>query len=373
MNQKFQDDLFSNIHSYLISLESSESKFHFYPAKEGLLKNGEKLSLGFSCLALKSYYMTGLWEKQSASVQNNWIEFINSFQKNHTNLPINSYVDSEYLNGFSDAGIKRQFKNITKTLLTLTTNFDFDTNEKKKQDGVRAETKQAISTLFQVGSKNKSVFLDFPYTHQKAENFLTNLNWQKPWSAGAQYSALCVFSATQLGLNEREESIYFLKNFIKSLSNKNTGGYYKSSMPSSKEFINGAMKVLTGLDWIEQEIHYPEKLIDYCLMNKPSHEGCDIVDIIYVLYRCNKETNYKRLQVEEYLENQLDFIEKHYFYGTGGFSYFINKSQNTYYGLDITKGLRAPDLHGTTLLLWALSMIYEIVFPDKDYLKVIKP
>ena len=108
-------------------------------------------------------------------------------------------------------------------------------------------------------------------------------------------------------------------------------------------------------------------------MNKPSHEGCDIVDIIYVLYRCNKETNYKRLQVEEYLENQLDFIEKHYFYGTGGFSYFISKSQNTYYGLDITKGLRAPDLHGTTLLLWALSMIYEIVFPDKDYLKVIKP
>ena len=77
--------------------------------------------------------MTGLWEKQSTPFQNNWIEFINSFQKNHTNFPINSYVDSEYLNGSSDAGINRQFKNITKTLLNLTTNFDFDTDEKKKQ------------------------------------------------------------------------------------------------------------------------------------------------------------------------------------------------------------------------------------------------
>ena len=51
------------------------------------------------------------------------------------------------------------------------------------------------------------------------------------------------------------------------------------------EVINGAMKVITGLDWINHEIHYPEKLIDFCLNTKPQ-TGCDLVDIVYVLYKC---------------------------------------------------------------------------------------
>ena len=57
----------------------------------------------------------------------------------------------------------------------------------------------------------------------------------------------------------------------------------------------------------------------------------------------------------------------------GGFSYYINKSQVNYYGLKITKGKNIPDIHGTTLLLWALSMIYEIIGSDKISWKVIKP
>jgi len=40
-----------------------------------------------------------------------------------------------------------------------------------------------------------------------------------------------------------------------------------------------------------------------------------------------------------------------------GFSYFINKSQTHYYGLKITTGMNTADIHGTTLLLWAISMI----------------
>ena len=33
------------------------------------------------------------------------------------------------------------------------------------------------------------------------------------------------------------------------------------------------MKVITGLDWIDEEIHYPERLIDLCLNIDPSQEG----------------------------------------------------------------------------------------------------
>ena len=54
------------------------------------------------------------------------------------------------------------------------------------------------------------------------------------------------------------------------------------------------MKVITGLDWLEVKIHNPNKLIDFCLANKPEFEGCDLVDYIYVLYKCSSQTNYKK-------------------------------------------------------------------------------
>ena len=46
-------------------------------------------------------------------------------------------------------------------------------------------------------------------------------------------------------------------------------------------------------------------------------------------------------------------------------------SQVEYYGMQITKGLNYPDIHGTTLLLWALTMIYSI--QGSSEFNVIKP
>ena len=59
------------------------------------------------------------------------------------------------------------------------------------------------------------------------------------------------------------------------------------------------MKIITALDWIDHEIHYPEKLIDFVLA--PSLQaGCDLVDIVYVLYKCllkliTKEMKYQNI------------------------------------------------------------------------------
>ena len=33
------------------------------------------------------------------------------------------------------------------------------------------------------------------------------------------------------------------------------------------------MKVVSGLDWIDEPVHYPEKLIDMCLKTQPKSEG----------------------------------------------------------------------------------------------------
>ena len=64
-------------------------------------------------------------------------------------------------------------------------------------------------------------------------------------------------------------------------------------------------------------------------------------------------------------------IQKNYHPEKGGFSYFQSKSQTHYYGLNISLGKNTPDLHGTTLLLWALTMIDHI--NGNTRFKIIKP
>ena len=69
----------------------------------------------------------------------------------------------------------------------------------------------------------------------------------------------------------------------------------------------------------------------------------------------------------------LEDIEKHYFQEFGGFSYYLNKSQTHYYGIKITDGIKEPDIHGTTLLVWSLSMIFEVLGDPYPKWNIIKP
>ena len=72
-----------------------------------------------------------------------------------------------------------------------------------------------------------------------------------PWSAGAQFSSLYLFTKTQLSKNE--ETILDLKKYIKSKLNSDTGFYHTKKNIDDNVLINGAMKVITGLDWIDEE------------------------------------------------------------------------------------------------------------------------
>ena len=57
----------------------------------------------------------------------------------------------------------------------------------------------------------------------------------------------------------------------------------------------------------------------------------------------------------------------------GGFSYFYNKSQTHYYGVQITEGIKQADIHGTTLCLWALLMILDSLEIQEKNMNIIKP
>ena len=119
--------------------------------------------------------------------------------------------------------------------------------------------------------------------------------------------------------------------------------------------------------------YYPERLIDFCLNTKPTNTGCDLVDIVYVLYKCLDQVEYKRNEIVNYMEEVLNLIYLHYKEDEGGFSYSIDKSQEYYYGLRITKGSNQADIHGTILLTWALSMIFFVQENEDFNWKILKP
>jgi len=252
-------------------------------------------------------------------------------------------------------------------------NTKYELKKNKTQTSIRAETKQCIATLQQLGRRNKDTFLDFPQTKYEISKLLDSYDWSQPWSAGAQFAGLSVFASTQLNNQEKIANQDILGNYINNLVNSENGCYYLGDKPTRSQLINGAMKVISGLDWLNLEIHYPEKLIDLCLEDNPSGEGCDLVDNVYVLYKCLQQTNYKRKEVIKYLDKINYLIMLHSHSESGGFSYFKEKSQTHYYGVRISQGKNEADLHGTVLLSWALSMIFQIKEQNTNDWKVIKP
>ena len=116
--------------------------------------------------------------------------------------------------------------------------------------------------------------------------------------------------------------------------------------------------------------NFQEYRSDYTILINNSY---DLVDIVYVLYKCSLQTNYKEEEIKKYFSNLLNEIEEHYFEDLGGFSYYLNKSQTHYYGIKITDGIKEPDIHGTTLLVWSLSMIFEVLGDPYPKWNIIKP
>ena len=367
MIDKFFRDLPEEIFNYTESLQK-ESFVKYLPAKTGVTDIGKSIELGFSCYALKIYYMTSNWDILATEKKDEWHDFLNSFQSVNKNFPNNSYIDESLVSSLSEVGIIENFKDLTKSTLTKLNVKQFDSRLVKIKKAVNAETKQTISTLIEVGRKSKD-HVEFPYENkEELLHYLDNLNWNTPWTSGAQFSSLCVYS--KLNNNLHKEELY---NFLYNLNNQNTGSYHLEHLNNEREIINGAMKVISGLDWLEMPIHKPKELIDFCLSNIPVSEGCDIVDFVYVLYMCSKQLNYRKKEINNLFLEILSQLKKLYNKEDNAFSYFVNKSQTHYYGVKITNGEDTADIHGSLLCLWAVLMILDNLEEKPDNCRIIKP
>lgn len=338
------------------------------PSQTGFTKIGAKINMGYMCYVMKILKMTNTWESLSQEKQSEWINSLNSYQSNKYSNYENFYIDPFLIRYFDKPFTSFNLKSGVKNTANYILKQNFEDKNTHIFKTINADNKQTIATLSDVGFKNIKKPEALTNQYLNIDDYLNSFDWSQPWNAGAQFSSIAVYDSI-FNLNLKNKLISFVENKL----DFETGSYFNKKPSSSRQIINGAMKVITGLDWMKVPIHSPEKLIDFCLNNKPKFEGCDLVDYVYVLYKTSQQVNYRKKEISSVMYEVLQYLDLLYYKNLKGFSYYVKKSQTHYYGIKITKGIETPDIHGTILSIWAIVMILEVIEKNEFNYKVIKP
>lgn len=352
-----------SVPAFLASLNAGLPHGRYLPCARGATPVAREMALGFSCFALKLQHMLGRWTAIEEEERDAWIEFIRSFQRENDGE--GAFIDPPEINYLT---IGRTWRDRLWSMVGKRRPKDF------ARSIVLAETKQAIATLAEVGAQPRVAFRGFPLTPEGVRAFFEGKDWSRPWGAGGQSAGLVVFLKTQapvlLPEREVEELLQVCRDFYAGLVDAESGAYFRGSRPAQGELINGAMKVLMALDWLEEPVHRPEKLVQTCLAHPPSPDGCHLVDAIYVLHQSLRGE--APATVRAYCRHVVEMIRRHG-NADGGFSFYLGRAQTNYYGVNISRGLHESDIQGTCLLVWALAMIWRMLAPETAAWKPIKP
>lgn len=310
---------------------------------------GEKLKwgLGNAVFFLKIVYIAGLEKKLNKEVEQA-IVFIRSFKRR------NGYYYDPLVRILS---LPRRFFYFLKTL---------DLNNFSYNYTKLAETRQVISALSLFGIKSEVPKNFFPsaVSVNWVKDFLTKLDWSKPWGAGSRFSHLLFF----LNASEFSQKEVLINSAIEWLKGiRQADGFWYRGEVSLQQKINGAMKIFTGLQAVNKinQIDSIDKIVDVCLKAKNNEQACDNFNIVYVLRNCSfVAPDYRQKEIKSFAEERLKMYFKYYHPDQGGFSFNEKRASFLYYGASLSRGINESDIHGTVMFLWGISQVEKILEVD---------
>lgn len=351
-------NLKSDVTEFLNQLRTEECPgFYKYTLSGDIYGLEHKWGLGNSVFATKIYHMIGnLTENEKEKLSS----FILSFQKN------NGYIFDDFIDKRDiPSRIKTQLKNIIR-------NGNFSEIRQLSNPPRRvAETRQSIAALIMLNKKPLRPFSDIPENIQETKNYLERLDWNNPWSAGSHFSHLLFFLYYNKKLfnydkyDKNEVLIDYAIKWVNKLQSEKDGCWHKNEI-SNQLKVNGAMKILTGLRVVNKldTLKFTEKIIDTCLETINDQEACSHFNIIYVLYECSRLTDYRNQEIKQYALNKLKNYREYYYPKIGGFSFKKNLSNDYYLGIKLANSKNEPDIHGTVMFLWGITLILKILGLD---------
>ena len=315
--------------------------YYHYSLSGDLFTEKHNWGLGNSVFFLKIIYTLKL-EKLYTQQIKDAIHFIQRFQKR------NGEIYDPIIRSLSRSN---RIRHALKTL---------DFSNIRHQQSRRAETRQSLSALALFNYKPRYEYKIFPKNQKKIEKYINRLNWELPWSAGSHISHL-LFFLYHSKLAEKEDLIEFTIRRINRFQHSENGFWYKGN-PSLQQKINGAMKIITGLKVVDRlNFEHPDKMIDQLLVAQNDEQACDNFNIVYVLKYCDQLLNshYRYAEIQKFSLDRLNIYKEHYFPSQGAFSFFKTRSNTHYYNAHIASGKNEPDIHGTVLFLWGISIIAQ--------------
>jgi len=325
--------------------------FYHYSATGDLFGEEKGWGLGNTVFAVKILYTLGQLEVISENHRKVLADFMLSFQKEDGSISDPLVHRKSRLSNMENAIRNFSFSNIA------------------GEQTIRAETRQAMSSLRLLDVRPERMYGKIPYGVEGVEKYLRSLNWRDPWSAGSHFSHLLFFhkyNGRVFG-HRREESermIDVAVDYVNGMQSKDDGVWYAGTSVPVQLKINGAMKILTGLKAAgRMDFKYPDKIIDLVLPAKNNDHSCDNFNIVYVLKYANEMTGgtYRNPEIQDFCRRRISIYRKYYHPDAGGFSFFPGQSNIGYYGARITKGFNEPDIHGTCLFLWGISLISQLL------------
>ncbi len=235
-----------------------------------------------TCFAMKIAWQIGIWESWPTERKRGCIAFVKSFQN-----PDGWFID-QWLFRQAKPGLKERAGAYLQRILGGN-----PPQEKDARDliNIRAETRQSASTLLMVGDMpTYQLPLECSST-EEVERFIFSFDWSRPWAAGSHLSHLLFM----LSVNEK----FFDKTFVNAplidaamaclakLRDPGSGCWCQGN-PDPVERINGAMKVFSGLQWLDRPYPDCRRLLDYSLDRPFQDDGCGFLNRLLVVFHARQ-------------------------------------------------------------------------------------
>lgn len=224
-----------------------------------------------------------------------------------------------------------------------------------------AETRQALVALRLLNIALNPPTQALQASGRNIDRFFARLNWHEPWSAASHVSHL-VSHLSYSDLPNKKELIDHTLQSMSRLQHVSDGAWYRGS-PTRRQKVNGAMKVITALSAAGQPAFaHAERLIDLTLTVPNAADACSRLNSLYVLRHASAlAPEYRLGDIRRFTQERLAFYQRYYYPQHGGFSFLPHQANITYYGARLTAGRDEPDIHGTVLFLWGISIAARLL------------
>lgn len=295
--------------------------------------------------AAKILYTTGNWQYLDATAKSDMLAFIASFQSADGFFRDPWMLDALKNSGSSSDAVERY---------------------------IRAETRQALSLLFALEA---APVYPSPLELKGADHarhYMRELDWRNPWGAVSHFSHQCFFlaAARATGRAVPADIVEALLEELFSHYDPESVTWHINGQPVATPTltINGLMKMLTGFAWLDSEVYTRLKL-DALWERVCEHvaqtDACSLFNHLYVLATISRLQNFKKTKtLEKFCTSYLASLVPFYRWAEGAFSFFPQRSQETYLEAKITSGSSCADLHGTVMQTWALSLLFQLMGTD---------